>query len=54
MPADDVEAEEETHFWLSQPHIQEDLAESAQSEASGGGVGEDELRASLGLPAKRP
>lgn len=52
MGADDLEALEETLFWISQPGIREDLAEAQGSEAAGEGVGEAELRASLGLSAR--
>lgn len=52
MAADDLEALEETLFWLSQPGIVEDLREAQASEAAGGGMDEAELRRSLGLPAR--
>lgn len=53
MSAEDLEALEETLFWLSRPSIRQDLAEAQAAEEAGDGMGEAELRASIGL-ATRP
>ena len=52
MGADDLEALEETLFWLSQPGLRDELAEAAESEAVGGGMDEAQLRTALGHPAR--
>ena len=50
MSEDDLESLHETLFWLSQPGIREDLAESRQAIDDGKTVGAKELRARYGLP----
>lgn len=50
MAADDLESLQETLFWLSQPGIREDLAESEADIAAGRTSGSDQLRRELGLP----
>lgn len=50
MSEDDLESLRESLFWLSQPAIREDLAESRQAVADGQTVGGKDLRAKYGLP----
>lgn len=52
MSEDDLDSLRETLFWLSQPGIREDIAESRQAIKDGNTVGLDDLRAKYGLPAK--
>lgn len=49
MSEDDLESLHETLFWLTQPGVREDLAESHQA-ADGQAVGATDLRARFGLP----
>ena len=50
MSEDDLESLHETLFWLSQPGIREDLAESRQAVEDGQTVDAKDLRARYGLP----
>ena len=50
MSEDDLESLHETLFWLSQPGIREDLAESRQAVDDGLTVNADEIRTRFGLP----
>lgn len=50
MSEDDLESLHETLFWLSQPGIREDLAESRQAVEEGRTVSAQDLRARYGLP----
>ncbi len=50
MSEEDLESLHETLFWLSQPGIREDLAESRRAVQAGQTVGAKELRAEYGLP----
>lgn len=50
MSEDDLESLHETLFWLSQPGIREDVAESRQAVKDGQTVGAKDLRARYGLP----
>lgn len=52
MSADDLESLHETLYWLSQPGIREDLAESSRDIAQGNTVGGDALRRRFGLSPK--
>lgn len=50
LAADDLESLHETLFWLSQPHIREDLAEAQADIEADRTVSTEQLRADLGLP----
>ncbi len=50
MSEDDLDSLHETLFWLSQPSIREDLAESRRALENGQTVGAKDLRARYGLP----
>jgi prevent-host-death family protein len=50
MSEDDLESLHETLFWLSQPGIREDLAESGRAVESGQTVSAKDIRARFGLP----
>ena len=50
MSEDDLESLHETLFWLSQPGIRDDIAESRQALADGQTLSGDDLRARFGLP----
>ena len=50
MSEDDLESLHETLFWLSQPGIREDIAESRQALGDGSTVGAKGIRARYGLP----
>jgi antitoxin YefM len=47
------ESLQETIFWLSQPGILDDVAQSEQDVANGDTLSEDEVRARFGVP-RRP
>lgn len=49
MSAEDLESLHETLFWLSQPHLRDDLAAARRDELDGRTVTSDELRTELGL-----
>lgn len=49
MSADELESLHETIYWLSQPHIVEDLAAAREDLAADRTVGGDQLRAQFGL-----
>jgi antitoxin YefM len=49
---DEWESLQETLFWLSQPGILEDLAQSRRDYEEGNTLGEAEVRARLGMPAR--
>jgi antitoxin YefM len=51
MSEDDLDSLHETLFWLSQPGLREDLAESRQAQEAGETVSGHDLRARYGLPA---
>lgn len=51
--ADEWESMRETLFWLSQPGIAESVAAAEADIAAGRTCGEDEVRARLGVPARR-
>ena len=53
ISADESESLQETLFWLSQPGIQESLAEAEADVAAGRVYGEADVREALSLPAKR-
>jgi len=53
LSADEWESLQETLFWLSQPGIHESLAEAEADIIAGRTYNEDQVRQSLGLPAKR-
>lgn len=46
------ESLQETLFWLSQPEIRADLTQARRDHRAGQTVGEDDVRASLGLPER--
>lgn len=50
MSEDDLESLHETLFWLSQPGIREELAESRQAASEGQTVSAKDTRARYGLP----
>jgi antitoxin YefM len=52
MSADDLESLHETLYWLSQPHIREDLDQSRRDIAEGNTLSGDELRRQFGLPPR--
>ena len=52
MAAEDLESLHETLFWLSQPGIQESLAEAEREYAAGGTLSGGDLRAQFGLPPR--
>lgn len=47
---DDLDSLRETVFWLSQPGIREDLAESRRAAEAGETLSADDVRARYGLP----
>ena len=51
--AEEWESLQETLFWLSQPGIREDIAQSREEIAAGRGLTEEEIRAEFGVPRKR-
>ena len=50
MSEDDLDSLHETLFWLSQPDIRQDLAESRQAVEDGQTVSAKDVRARYGLP----
>ncbi len=52
MSADDLESLQETIYWLSQPDIRGDLAQTTRDIAEGTTVSGDDLRGEFGLPPK--
>ncbi len=52
VSADEWESLQETLFWLSQPGIQQDLAEAEADIAAGRTFDEAQVRRSLGLPPR--
>jgi prevent-host-death family protein len=50
MSEDDLESLHETLFWLSQPGIREDLAESRQAAEDGQTISAKDVRSRYGLP----
>jgi antitoxin YefM len=50
--ADDWESLQETLYWMSVPGAREAIAESRASRASGDSLGQDEVRAALGVPRR--
>ena len=52
MSADDLEVLRETLHWLTRPNIYDDMAAADEAIATGDTVDSDELRRSLGLPAR--
>lgn len=50
MSEDHLESLHETLFWLSQPGIREDLAESRRAVEEGSTVSANEIRSRYGLP----
>ncbi|MGB8382122.1 MAG: type II toxin-antitoxin system Phd/YefM family antitoxin [Dermatophilaceae bacterium] len=53
LSADEWESMQETLFWSAQPMIREDIAEAERAYAAGDTLGEEDVRARLGVP-KRP
>ena len=51
--ADEWESMQETLFWLSQPRIQEDLAQAEEDIAAGRAYDEAQVRQALNLPLRR-
>ncbi len=47
------DALQETLFWLSQPGIHESMAEARSDDATGRIFTEEQIRAEVGLPARR-
>jgi antitoxin YefM len=47
---EDWESLQDTLFWLSQPGIRQDLDQARREHEAGQTLGEDEVRALLGLP----
>ena len=52
ISADEWESTQETLFWLSQPGILDDIAESEREYVEGRTSDEAQVRARLGLPAR--
>jgi prevent-host-death family protein len=52
VSAEEWESLQETLFWLSQPGIQQDLAEAEADIAAGRTFDESQVRRSLGLPPR--
>lgn len=52
MSEDDLESLQETLFWLSQPGIREDIAESRRALADGDTISAEDVRARYGLPIR--
>jgi prevent-host-death family protein len=52
LAAEDLESMKETLFWLSQPGIHDDIAESQADIAEGRTVTSGELRERLGIPPR--
>jgi antitoxin YefM len=50
MAAEDLESLHETLFWLSQPGIQESLAQAEREYAAGETTCGEDLRVQFGLP----
>lgn len=50
MSADDLESLHETLFWLSQPHVRQDVADARAAAAAGETTSGEDLRARFGLP----
>ena len=53
VSADEWESMQETLFWLSQPRIQEDLAQAEADIATGRVYDETQVRKMLNLPPRR-
>jgi PHD/YefM family antitoxin component YafN of YafNO toxin-antitoxin module len=52
MSADDLEALQETVYWLSQPGIRDDIAQGEREYAEGSTISGDALREEFGLPPR--
>lgn len=50
MSADDLDSLHETLYWLSQPHVREDIQDARVAAGEGAAVAGEDLRARYGLP----